>query len=175
MVEIELIQGDITALNVDAVVNAANNGLLGGGGVDGAIHMAAGPALVEECRKLPATDGVRCPTGEARITGAGNMKCKYIIHTVGPVYDKTKERWAEEKLSACYRASLTLAAEHGASSIAFPNISCGVYGYPIEDAAETATRTVHETCAGLPSIKKVVFCCFGRHSYDVYKKLLGIC
>ncbi|MDR0539061.1 MAG: O-acetyl-ADP-ribose deacetylase [Spirochaetaceae bacterium] len=169
MAQFELIQGDITALDVDVVVNAANTGLLGGGGVDGAIHRAAGPALLEECRKLPVNAyGARCPTGEARITGAGNMKCKYIIHTAGPVYGKSGGNDAE-KLASCYRSALMLAGQYKAASIAFPNISCGIYGYPLEEAAGIALSTVRETCAGLMSLKKVIFCCFDSRNYEIYK------
>jgi O-acetyl-ADP-ribose deacetylase (regulator of RNase III) len=172
MAKIELVMGDITALHVDAVVNAANTAMLGGGGVDGAIHRAAGPALLEECRRHPAApDGVRCPTGEARITGAGAMKCKYIIHTAGPIYSGGTSG-ESKKLAACYYNSLVLASDNVAESIAFPNISCGVYGYPLEEAAEIAINTVRETCPRLPSIKKVIFCCFGKRNFDIYTKLL---
>ncbi|MDR0550850.1 MAG: O-acetyl-ADP-ribose deacetylase [Spirochaetaceae bacterium] len=168
----ELIQGDITKLDVDAVVNAANCGLMGGGGVDGAIHRAAGQALYDECEKLPfVRAGVRCPTGEARITGAGKMKCRYIIHTAGPVYGGG-DRGEAEKLGNCYANSLRLAAENGVESIAFPNISCGIYGYPLDEAAKIAVETVRRVCAGLPSIKKVIFCCFDRRNFDIYKNLL---
>jgi O-acetyl-ADP-ribose deacetylase (regulator of RNase III) len=174
MVKIELVMGDITALPVDAVVNAANTAMLGGGGVDGAIHRAAGPALLEECRRHPVTpDGVRCPTGEARITGAGAMSCKHIIHTAGPVYSGGASG-ESKKLAACYYNALSLANDNAIESIAFPNISCGVYGYPLEEAAEIAIRTVRETCPRLPSIKKVVFCCFSKRNFDIYTVTVNI-
>ena len=172
MATIELVMGDITTLEVDAVVNAANTSMLGGGGVDGAIHQAAGPALLEECRRFPATsEGIRCPTGEARITGAGAMKCKYIIHTAGPIYSG-RGGGESKKLAACYYNALVLANNNAVESIAFPNISCGVYGYPLEEAAEIAVRTVRETCSRLPAIKKVIFCCFSKRNFDIYTKLL---
>ena len=136
---IEALLGDITGARVDAIVNAANPRMLGGGGVDGAIHAAAGPALLEACRAVPATDGVRCPTGEARITEAGSLPSRYVIHTVGPrYYDHSQP---EALLASAYRSSLQLALEHGCDSIALPAISCGVYGYPAEEASEVAVAT----------------------------------
>ena len=139
---IKIIQGDITTLAVDAIVNAANQVMLGGGGVDGAIHRAAGPELYKACLKVPEVrPGVRCPTGEARITPGFRLPAKYVIHTVGPVYYDGLHG-EPEKLAACYRNSLTLAAENGCKSIAFPCISTGIYGYPIEDAAKIAVREV---------------------------------
>jgi O-acetyl-ADP-ribose deacetylase (regulator of RNase III) len=169
MATIELTQDDITTLKLDAIVNAANSSLLGGGGVDGAIHRAAGPALLEECSKIPLGKGGRCPTGEARITGGYRLPCKKIIHTVGPVY-QGKDRDAE-LLAACYRNSLKLAAENGLASIAFPNISTGVYGYPKEEAAHIAVRTVRETLEALPGIQKVIFVCFDRQNHSLYADL----
>ena len=137
---IKIIQGDITTLAVDAIVNAANQVMLGGGGVDGAIHRAAGPELYEACLKVPEVrPGVRCPAGEARITPGFRLPAKYVIHTVGPVY-RDGQHGEPEKLAACYRNSLALAAETGCKSIAFPCISTGIYGYPIEDAAKIAVR-----------------------------------
>jgi O-acetyl-ADP-ribose deacetylase (regulator of RNase III) len=174
MVEIELTQDDITTLKVDAIVNAANSSLLGGGGVDGAIHRAAGRELYDECYKIPQERGRRCPTGEARITGAYKLPCKKIIHTVGPVYDGDKQCAA--LLANCYKNSLALATENSLESIAFPNISTGVYGYPKNEAAEIAVKTVREFLAGkLPSIKKInkiIFVCFDKENYTLYKNLL---
>lgn len=136
MGNITIIQGDITKAEVDAIVNAANSKMLGGGGVDGAIHRAAGPELLAACKKVPAKNGVRCPAGEARITGAGNLKAKYVIHTVGPRYGVDKP--ADQLLASAYQNSLDLALSHGCRSIAFPAISCGVYGYPPKEAAHIA-------------------------------------
>ena len=136
MSHIEAIKGDITTARVDAIVNAANPMMLGGGGVDGAIHEAAGPALLEECRKVKGVDGIRCPFGEARITKAGNLSAQYVIHAVGPIYRTDKEPAAN--LASAYSSSLELALEHGCQSIAFPAISCGAYGFPLEEAAEIA-------------------------------------
>ena len=141
---IKILQGDITTLAVDAIVNAANQQMLGGGGVDGAIHRAAGRELYEACLKAPEVrPGVRCPTGEARITPGFKLSAKYVIHTVGPVYYDGRHG-EPEKLAACYRNSLALAAENGCQSVAFPCISAGVYGYPIEDAARIAVREVEK-------------------------------
>jgi O-acetyl-ADP-ribose deacetylase len=133
---IKIIQGDITQASVDAIVNAANPQMLGGGGVDGAIHRAAGPKLLGECEKVKVENGVRCPTGEARITQAGDLKAKYVIHTVGPRYGIDKN--PEDLLAFAYQNCLKLAITHGCKSIAFPAISCGVYGYPPHDAAKIA-------------------------------------
>ena len=139
---IRIIQGDITTLAVDAIVNAANQPMLGGGGVDGAIHHAAGPELYEACLKVPEVrPGVRCPTGEARITPGFRLPAKFVIHTVGPVY-RDGLHGEPEKLAACYRNALALAAENDCRSVAFPCISTGVYGYPVEDAARIAIREV---------------------------------
>ena len=134
MANIKIIQGDITQASVDAVVNAANSRMLGGGGVDGAIHRAAGPKLLEACKKVKPENGIRCPTGDARITEAGNLKAKYVIHTVGPRYNIDKN--PEDFLSSAYINTLELALSHGCESIAFPAISCGVFGYPPQEAAK---------------------------------------
>lgn len=161
----EVRQGDITELEVDAIVNAANTRLLGGGGVDGAIHRAAGPELLAECRQIGG-----CPTGEARITKGYRLPARFVIHTVGPVYKGTPGD--RQALSGCYRNSLRLAVENGIQTIAFPAISCGVYGYPIEKACRVAVDT---TCAFLvdhPSIKKVIFMLFSPADREVYKKHL---
>lgn len=133
---ITIIQGDITRAETDAIVNAANSRMLGGGGVDGAIHRAAGPALLAACEQVAAENGIRCPAGQARITGAGNLKAKYVIHTVGPRYHI--DPYPEQLLASAYANSLDLALAHGCRSIAFPAISCGVFGYPHEDAARIA-------------------------------------
>ena len=141
---IKIIQGDITTLAVDAIINAANQVMLGGGGVDGAIHRAAGPELYKACLKVPEVrPGMRCPTGEARITPGFRLPAKFVIHTVGPVY-RDGLHGEPEKLAACYRNSLALAAENGCKSIAFPCISTGIYGYPIEEAAKIAVREVRD-------------------------------
>ena len=142
MSNIRLSIGDITTAKVDAIVNAANEQMLGGGGVDGAIHRAAGPDLLAECRALPAVNGIRCPTGEARITGAGELPARYVIHTVGPVYHTVSN--PAELLASCYRNSLQLALDHQCGSVALPAISCGVFGYPLDEAAQVALAA----CAG---------------------------
>ena len=164
-----IVQGDITKLAVDAIVNAANQVMLGGGGVDGAIHRAAGRELFEACLKVPETrPGVRCPTGEARITPGFRLPAKYVIHTVGPVY-RDGNHGEPEKLADCYRNSLALAAENGCKSIAFPCISTGVYGYPVRDAAGIAIR---EAGAFLETHDiEVVFCCFSGGDRAIYEQL----
>jgi len=162
---IEVQQGDITRLAVDAIVNAANTSLLGGGGVDGAIHRAAGPGLLAECRTLGG-----CPTGEARITGGSNLPAGRVIHTVGPVY---RGRPADSRLLAgCYRHSLQLAVEHRLASIAFPAISCGVYGYPIRDACRIAVDTTCDFLKTDDTLAKVVFILFSPGDYKVYRDYL---
>jgi O-acetyl-ADP-ribose deacetylase (regulator of RNase III) len=163
---LELVEGDITQQDTDAVVNAANKYLRPGGGVDGAIHRAGGPAIEAECRGLGG-----CPTGEARITTGGNLKAKYVIHTVGPVYKDGLHR-EPELLASCYRESLKLASARGLKSLAFPSISTGVYGYPMADAAQVALKTVTDYLAQHPEIKLVRFVLFGRPAYEVYEKVL---
>ena len=170
---------------VDAIVNAANQVMLGGGGVDGAIHRAAGKELFDACLKVPEVrPGVRCPTGEARITPGFKLPAKFVIHTVGPVY-RDGQHGEPEKLAACYRNSLALAAENGCHSIAFPCISTGVYGYPIEAAAQIAVREVKEFLAASTSARcaaadkenagamEVVFCCFSARDMAIYQELIG--
>jgi O-acetyl-ADP-ribose deacetylase (regulator of RNase III) len=172
MTVISVIVGDITTLSVDAIVNAANSSLLGGGGVDGAIHRAAGPALLEECRKIPNGPKGRCPTGEARITGAGRLLCKRVIHVVGPVWSGGADG-EPARLAACYQNALVLAERERLSSIAFPCVSTGVYGYPQQEAARIAVGTIKRLEGDLKSVKEIVFCCFGHTNYGLYRELLG--
>lgn len=163
---IEVVQGDITKEHTEAIVNAANKTLLGGGGVDGAIHRAGGPAILEECKKLGG-----CETGDAKITTGGRLPAKYVIHTVGPIYRDGKHG-EPELLKSCYRRSLEVAVEHGISTVAFPAISCGVYGYPIPEAAKIATETVKEFVEKNPSIKLVRFVMFGNDTYGPFCEAL---
>lgn len=173
MQRIEIQRADITKLAVDAIVNAANERMLGGGGVDGAIHRAAGPGLLEECRRTPEVrPGVRCPTGEARLTGGHQLPAKFVIHTVGPIW-RGGDQGEADLLASCYRSSLGLAAEHGARSIAFPAISCGVYGYPLQQAAGIAMHEVTQFLRSSDAIDQVVFAAFDaaveealREAYD---------
>jgi len=161
---IEIIQGDITKLNADAIVNAANESLLGGGGVDGAIHRAAGPELLKECRKLRG-----CPTGEAKITKGYKLPAKHVIHTVGPVWHGGGHG-EDELLANCYRNSLALAQEHGLATIAFPSISTGVYGFPMERAVKIALREVMAFLQTAKNVKKVTLVCFGDDAYQCHRK-----
>jgi O-acetyl-ADP-ribose deacetylase (regulator of RNase III) len=161
------IRADITTLTVDAIVNAANSSLLGGGGVDGAIHAAAGPALLRDCQRLGG-----CPPGQVRMTAAHRLKAKRIIHTVGPVWGGGAKGEAAV-LASCYQQSLQLAVTHGLKTIAFPSISTGVYGYPPELAAPVAIRTVREFTAHTDEIDEVIFCCFSDEHFTLYSRLLG--
>ena len=163
---IEIIQSDITQLDVDAIVNAAKSTLRGGGGVDGAIHRAAGPRLLDECISLGG-----CPTGEARITNGYNLKARHVIHTVGPVW-YGGYRNESDLLASCYQRSLSLAIENNCTTIAFPNISTGIYGFPKELAAEIAIREVRIFLNSNKSIGRVLFCCFDSENYLIYKRLL---
>jgi O-acetyl-ADP-ribose deacetylase len=164
--KIDIVQGDITKLGVDAVVNAANTSLLGGGGVDGAIHRAAGPELLAECRKLGG-----CQPGEAKITRGYHLPTSFVIHTVGPVWRGGKHH-EPETLANCYRNSLQLAVQNEIKTIAFPAISCGAYGYPIPDAAQVALKTTRDFLATDDSIDKVTFVLWGEDVYDAYRQLL---
>ncbi len=164
---IEVIEADITTLKVDAIVNAANSLLLGGGGVDGAIHRAAGPGLKEECRKLGG-----CETGSAKMTGGHNLPAKHVIHAVGPVWQGGGSAEAE-LLASCYRTSLQLAAERGLKTIAFPAISCGIFGYPLDQAAAIAVREVSSFLRKGSSIEKVLLVCFGEDVLAAYKTALA--
>ena len=165
---IAIVEGDITKLQVDAIVNAANESLLGGGGVDGAIHRAAGPELVEECRKLGG-----CPTGEARITKGYGLPAKHVIHTVGPIWQGGDQK-EDSLLANCYRRSLGLAAGNNLTSIAFPAISTGIYRFPIERAAKIAIGMAAKFLDGNDSLEKIIFCCFGQPSVEAHEKALAI-
>ena len=164
---IELVQGDITELAVDAIVNAANNSLLGGGGVDGAIHRAAGPGLLEECRTLGG-----CKTGEVKITGGYNLPAKHVIHTVGPVW-YGGDNDEDALLASCYRNSMALAAEHGLRTVAFPAISTGVYGFPKERATRIAVREIVAALERNSEIERVTFVAFSARDYGVYEGVLA--
>jgi O-acetyl-ADP-ribose deacetylase (regulator of RNase III) len=169
---ITIVEGDITRLNVDAIVNAANERMLGGGGVDGAIHRAAGPGLLDECRRVPETrPGVRCPTGEARLTRGHDLPARFVIHTVGPVWHGGRHG-EDEDLANCYRNSLALAAENGIRTIAFPAISTGVYHFPVDRAARIAVREVRALLDSHPEIEQVQLVCFGREALQAFSSAL---
>jgi O-acetyl-ADP-ribose deacetylase (regulator of RNase III) len=170
MNKIEIIKGDITKLKVDAIVNAANSSLMGGGGVDGAIHRAGGSAILEACRKIVAKQG-GCKTGEAVITTAGELPAKYVIHTVGPVWNGGDKNEAS-LLASCYQNSLRLAVDNRILSVAFPNISTGIYGYPKKQAAGIAINTVAECLRQNDVIDKVYFVCFDEENYKLYQSLI---
>jgi len=166
-----LVEGDITLQDTDAIVNAANSGLMGGGGVDGAIHRAGGQAILDECKTIVAKQG-RLPTGQAVITSGGNLKARYVIHTVGPVWHGGGHD-EPALLAGAYTESLQLAARHHLRSISFPSISTGAYGYPLEEAAEVALGAVRKFLEAVPgSIKKVVFVLYGRVAFDMYSNVL---
>lgn len=167
---LSLVQGDITKQATDAIVNAANSGLMGGGGVDGAIHRAGGPAIMEECRKIREQIG-RLPAGKAVITTGGRLKAKYVIHTVGPVW-RGGNKGEPELLASAYRESLKLAADKGLKSISFPAISTGAYGYPIEAAARIALETTIEFVSQNKALEEIVFVLFDSYSYKVYQDVL---
>jgi O-acetyl-ADP-ribose deacetylase (regulator of RNase III) len=164
---IELVRGDITRLTVDAIVNAANSTLLGGGGVDGAIHRAAGPELLAECRTLGG-----CPPGQSRITRGYRLPASWVIHTVGPIW-RGGHAGEDETLASCYRTALALAADKRLATMAFPAISCGVYGYPVPRACGIAVREINEFLAGSPHPARVDLVCFDNEVYEAYRKILN--
>ena len=165
---IQVVEGDITKQAVDAIVNAANSSLLGGGGVDGAIHRAAGPELLAECRTLGG-----CPTGQAKITKGCRLPAKFVIHTVGPVWHGG-DRGEDELLASCYRNSLALAVQHGVRLIAFPSISTGAYGFPMDRAARIAVKEIHRFLEREASVEKVLLVCFGQEAFDLYSRNLKV-
>lgn len=167
MNRIQIIKADITTLEVDAIVNAANSTLLGGGGVDGAIHVAAGPGLLRECRTLGG-----CPTGEAKITGGYDLPAKYVIHTVGPIW-RGGDRGEDGLLANCYKNSLALAVRNGVKTIAFPSISTGAYGFPVERASKIAVAELKKFLEADSSIEKVIIVCFNQDVFDAYSKLIA--
>jgi O-acetyl-ADP-ribose deacetylase (regulator of RNase III) len=171
--KLELLQTDITTLGVDAIVNAANERMLGGGGVDGAIHRAAGPELIEACRRVAeVTPGVRCPTGEARVTPGFRLPARFVIHTVGPVWQGGQHGEAE-LLASCYRNSLVLARGHGIQTIAFPAISCGVFAFPPAEAAKIAVREIRRSLAGGLALDRVLLVAFGRDIHAALGAAIG--
>lgn len=172
MKRIELILGDITSLNVDVIVNAANNSLMGGSGVDGAIHRVGGPQILEECMAIRKRQG-GCPTGEAVITTGGNLKAKFVIHTVGPVWSGSNAEEEGTLLGNAYRNSLALAVSNQVRSIAFPNISTGTYRFPKRRAAEIAVEEVKAFLTKDESLQQVIFCCFDQENFDIYEEILG--
>jgi len=167
LARLRAVHADITTLAIDAIVNAANSSLLGGGGVDGAIHRAAGPQLLEECRLLRG-----CPTGDAKLTRGYRLPAKFVIHTVGPIW-RDGTGGEPEMLASCYRRSLEVAAANGIRTLAFPSISTGVFGYPMEAAAEVAVRAVRSAAPEFAAIQEVVFCCFSASDLAVYTRRLG--
>ena len=169
---VQLIKGDITKIQVDAIVNAANTSLLGGGGVDGAIHKAGGKVILEECQKIRSNQG-GCKVGEAVLTSAGKLPAKFVIHTVGPIWNNGKNN-EENLLSSAYLNSLKLASEHQARSISFPNISTGIYKFPKDKAAQIAIKTVLDFLLTKNNIEKVIFVCYDEDNYGVYKQFIKI-
>lgn len=172
MKRIQLVKGDITSLDVDVIVNAANNSLMGGSGVDGAIHRAGGPQILEECMAIRKRQG-GCPTGEAVITTGGSLKAKFVIHTVGPVWSGNDAEEEEKLLGNAYRNSLSLAVSNQVKSIAFPNISTGIYRFPKKRAAEIAIHEVKEFLSKDDTLEQVIFCCFDQENFDLYLELLS--
>jgi O-acetyl-ADP-ribose deacetylase (regulator of RNase III) len=169
---LKVLQADITTIKVDAIVNAANSSLLGGGGVDGAIHRKGGPPILEDCKQIRARQG-KCKIGEAVITRAGNLPAQFVIHTVGPVYNNGKNSAQKEQLlSNCYKNTLDLALKHNLKSIAFPNISTGIYKFPKALAAKIAIKTIRQF-KGLNLLNEVVFVCFDNENYELYKELIN--
>ncbi|MBP0622723.1 O-acetyl-ADP-ribose deacetylase [Cupriavidus consociatus] len=168
---LQVVHGDITRMEVDAIVNAANSGLLGGGGVDGAIHGAGGPAIMEACRAIRDAQG-GCPTGEAVITTGGRLPAPYVIHAVGPVWHGGG-KGEDEQLADAYRNSIRVAAQHHLRTLAFPNISTGIYGFPRERAADIAIAAVREALAAAPEIEQVTFVCFDDENYRLYRERLA--
>lgn len=169
---LKVIQGDITKIEVDAVVNAANSSLLGGGGVDGAIHLAGGPAILDECRNIRARQG-GCETGEAVITTAGNLPATYVIHTVGPVWQASEPEEMDQLLGNCYKNSLAIAKSKNLKRIAFPNISTGIYSFPKDRAAGVAIAAVRQFLETTSAIEEVIFVCFDKENYDLYDRQLN--